>query len=486
MKAGLFSGVVTAFTVESYQWLQEDHAETSVKLLAQIASQMSSFSVSQTFVNSTTSSVQSEAATVEPDSLDVTINLLWFISLTLSLTSAFFAIAVQQWLRTLPLPHHLSVKDSIFLRQRRYVSVIRWHLPNIITLLPVLLQLAVILFLVGLYHFLKRLSHTILVTFSVIAGIPFFGYAISLFLPLIWHACPFKSPLVPSMVFILHWFNIIASIFGVIASVIYGVVSACYASRFSSRPNTDELSRVQLELRFTDRLGQMVMLVLGPLLPVLQQANKFDFWLHREIRHFFQKEEEKLEKELNVALAGALGSAPQTIPRHELEQLRPCLVSLQDTSRTECVLQWIVSYFGNFSMLDYRQINNWSPISVDLLRRIPSQFSQQYATFLMDSLPHDLTTKDHIQEDGDLCAILILLTRLSNSTDTETRSRVARLLMEICESQFLPEKGLSFYEWVRCPAVCLFECAADGRFVFSPHGPWQVFYSFVHELINIQ
>ncbi|EJD48860.1 hypothetical protein AURDEDRAFT_60414, partial [Auricularia subglabra TFB-10046 SS5] len=36
--AGLFSAVVTAFTIESYQWLHDDSGDVSVQLLAQIVS----------------------------------------------------------------------------------------------------------------------------------------------------------------------------------------------------------------------------------------------------------------------------------------------------------------------------------------------------------------------------------------------------------------------------------------------------------------
>ncbi|KIP01900.1 hypothetical protein PHLGIDRAFT_96573, partial [Phlebiopsis gigantea 11061_1 CR5-6] len=34
--AALFSAIVTAFTIESYQWLQDDPAQMSVQLLSQI------------------------------------------------------------------------------------------------------------------------------------------------------------------------------------------------------------------------------------------------------------------------------------------------------------------------------------------------------------------------------------------------------------------------------------------------------------------
>ena len=47
-QAGLFSAVVTAYTIESYQWLQDDPAAQTVQLLTQISAQLASFSVTPT------------------------------------------------------------------------------------------------------------------------------------------------------------------------------------------------------------------------------------------------------------------------------------------------------------------------------------------------------------------------------------------------------------------------------------------------------
>ncbi|KIP08365.1 hypothetical protein PHLGIDRAFT_55188, partial [Phlebiopsis gigantea 11061_1 CR5-6] len=49
--AGLLSAVVTAYTIESYKWLQADSGDQTVQLLAQISSQLASFLVTQAFIN---------------------------------------------------------------------------------------------------------------------------------------------------------------------------------------------------------------------------------------------------------------------------------------------------------------------------------------------------------------------------------------------------------------------------------------------------
>ncbi|KIP01116.1 hypothetical protein PHLGIDRAFT_56054, partial [Phlebiopsis gigantea 11061_1 CR5-6] len=99
--AGLFSAVLTAFVVESYQSLQPDSASSTNQLLSQISVQLSSFTISPGFVNATSSipSTSPVPARFRPESTDINVNLLWFLSLTLSLVAAFFTIAAQQWLR---------------------------------------------------------------------------------------------------------------------------------------------------------------------------------------------------------------------------------------------------------------------------------------------------------------------------------------------------------------------------------------------------
>ncbi|KAF9256296.1 hypothetical protein L218DRAFT_848219, partial [Marasmius fiardii PR-910] len=98
--AGLFSAVVTAFTIESYQWLQEDPADTSaallnstVNLLMQIAQQSTQPLTPSTFTPPSQPPSFTASASV------VRINTFWFLSLTLPLVDALFGLLCKQWLR---------------------------------------------------------------------------------------------------------------------------------------------------------------------------------------------------------------------------------------------------------------------------------------------------------------------------------------------------------------------------------------------------
>ncbi|KAI3614318.1 hypothetical protein WG66_000254, partial [Moniliophthora roreri] len=82
--AGPFSAVVTAFTIESYQWLIEDLADVTVVLLMQISMQ---------FGNGT-----SQPSAFEADASSIRINYFLFLSSVSSLTSALFGLLCKQWL----------------------------------------------------------------------------------------------------------------------------------------------------------------------------------------------------------------------------------------------------------------------------------------------------------------------------------------------------------------------------------------------------
>ncbi|KZV96318.1 hypothetical protein EXIGLDRAFT_643245, partial [Exidia glandulosa HHB12029] len=80
--AGLFSAVVTAFAIESYQWLQDDPADASAELLRQAVVLLSALA------NQTPTSPTTQRGPALPESVVVRINVYWFLSLVLSLSAA--------------------------------------------------------------------------------------------------------------------------------------------------------------------------------------------------------------------------------------------------------------------------------------------------------------------------------------------------------------------------------------------------------------
>ena len=186
-KSGLFSAVVTTFNVEAYKFLQEDPQATSVNLLKQISSQLST--TPEPASTSTTSS-----SSFRPDSRSIRINILWFSSLVFSLVSASIGILTKQWLREYISDAASSARENARIRQLRYEGFVRWRIPLTIALLPILLQIALALFFVGLLDLLWSLDAVVAGVVTGIVTISLSFLVVTTIMPTIRDDCPYKSP----------------------------------------------------------------------------------------------------------------------------------------------------------------------------------------------------------------------------------------------------------------------------------------------------
>ncbi len=130
-----------------------------------------------------------------PATTDVWVNGLWFTSLFLSLTTALVAVLVKQWLH-----HYVALpsgtpRDRSLTRQFRYAGFQKWHVQVIIGLLPVLMHLALAIFLVGLVIFLQLLWQALSWVICAGTGIVYTAYVAATILPFLYPQCPYRIPL---------------------------------------------------------------------------------------------------------------------------------------------------------------------------------------------------------------------------------------------------------------------------------------------------
>ncbi|PSR75165.1 hypothetical protein PHLCEN_2v9281 [Hermanssonia centrifuga] len=196
--AGLFSAVLTAFIVESFQWLQEDYTQTSSELLALIYAQSTSSSIA---------THPSLPSIFEPSVADVWINILWFLSLVLSLAAALFGTIVKQWLREYHMWESESSQNAVWLRQVRFKAFMEWKVPIIVATLPGLLEIAFVLFVIGLIILLWTLHVTVAVVVSIAAsGFLLIAFTVTI-MPAFSPSCPYKSPIGWAFVLLWNWMN---------------------------------------------------------------------------------------------------------------------------------------------------------------------------------------------------------------------------------------------------------------------------------------
>ncbi|CAL1708175.1 unnamed protein product [Somion occarium] len=184
---GLFSAIVAAFTIESYQTLQPDPTDTIVALLTRISLQIDQTDLQST--NETLSPIFNASAG------DVGINILWFASLVLSLIIASLAIFVKQWLREYLIWDCFSATERIRVRHVRYQGLLRWRVFEIAGFLPFLLQVSLLSFLIGLSNFLRSLNLVVgwCITGLIVLWIAIFSS--TLVTPMFVPDCPYKIPL---------------------------------------------------------------------------------------------------------------------------------------------------------------------------------------------------------------------------------------------------------------------------------------------------
>ncbi|KZV89301.1 hypothetical protein EXIGLDRAFT_580085, partial [Exidia glandulosa HHB12029] len=138
--SGLFSAAVTAFVIESYQFLQAGSVGLGTALYALA-------------VNDTSTIRSFSTSPGHPSSTALFINGLWFTSLFLSLAAAFLCILVKQWLDEYTVRTRASSQNPRHWSRRRafyFHALDDWGVSGIISVLPVLLHAALFLFFAGM------------------------------------------------------------------------------------------------------------------------------------------------------------------------------------------------------------------------------------------------------------------------------------------------------------------------------------------------
>ena len=144
-QAGLFSAVHTTFVAQTSQALSNNFAAVSTSLLLEIAI------LQRAQINGTsTDDIPISDMTFGPSGFDIWVNALWFTSLALSLGTALMAVLVKQWLYQYMSMTSGTPRDSTLIRQYRFNGLRKWHVLTIISILPIILHIALGIFLIGL------------------------------------------------------------------------------------------------------------------------------------------------------------------------------------------------------------------------------------------------------------------------------------------------------------------------------------------------
>ncbi|KAF8907479.1 hypothetical protein CPB85DRAFT_1160559, partial [Mucidula mucida] len=98
------------------------------------------------------------------------VNALWFSSLSLALTAALVGILCKQCVRLYPLTNNLDSLKAFSIRQMRREGLASYGVPATIASISIFLEIAVVLFFVGLVYFTWNLDKLVGIPVLIIAS----------------------------------------------------------------------------------------------------------------------------------------------------------------------------------------------------------------------------------------------------------------------------------------------------------------------------
>ncbi|TFK93335.1 hypothetical protein K466DRAFT_450182, partial [Polyporus arcularius HHB13444] len=192
--AGVSSAVLTAFNVESYHLLQPDPSDPTLAVLQQISAQLNGYTFTPPFLNATHTARPGDLtqAPFQAPASAVWLNSLWFSSLVFSFAAALLALFVKQWIYEAMVGG--TSRESARLRQYRFNGLLKWRVGTVVVVLPILLQLASVLFLAGLLVLLWTLHNTVAAITSILVAVVFTFVIGFTLLPVFKSDCSYRSP----------------------------------------------------------------------------------------------------------------------------------------------------------------------------------------------------------------------------------------------------------------------------------------------------
>ncbi|EED77578.1 predicted protein [Postia placenta Mad-698-R] len=186
--AGLFSTILAAFLAAFYMLLGPQTPDATTQVLAVMSAQLSLLTAAIAHHNLTDSqqaTLDAAIATTHPTTITVSTSVLWFIALIFSLGAASISIAVDR-------ASSLS-RQSVRIWSLRRRGLHKWHVQAIIDVLPILLQISLALFLVGLLNLVWHLDYIVASTSTVIIAALLLPTLLTVFVPYFYADCPYKS-----------------------------------------------------------------------------------------------------------------------------------------------------------------------------------------------------------------------------------------------------------------------------------------------------
>lgn len=134
------------------------------------------------------------------------INVFWFISLALSLSTVMAGIVCLQWIREYERNANVSHREDVALHYMRYQGLKKWQVLKILSALPLLLIAALVLFFAGFIELLWEADQIAAILVAIVVGLAFLFIILTTIFPALqclrisrdtetqFTQCPYRSP----------------------------------------------------------------------------------------------------------------------------------------------------------------------------------------------------------------------------------------------------------------------------------------------------
>ncbi|CAE7139806.1 unnamed protein product, partial [Rhizoctonia solani] len=192
--AALFSAISTAFVIESYKNLKQEPTDVSSQTLL-IISHTLMLIANGSQPGSISADSESETPPFQASSKAICVNVLWFLSLSLSVAVSLISMLAKEWCLEYMANRTGTAEAQARRRQQRWDGLEKWRMKELIMMLPSLIHLSLLLFAIGLCVFLWDVHYGVAIPVVFVTAFAASAYFVCTFVPFFYDYCPYGTVL---------------------------------------------------------------------------------------------------------------------------------------------------------------------------------------------------------------------------------------------------------------------------------------------------
>ncbi|QRV89309.1 activating signal cointegrator 1 complex subunit 3 [Ceratobasidium sp. AG-Ba] len=183
---------VLGYLYRSLGDLKPDTGESSARSLLAISQKLDAIVTDRqpTFLPAQTVSLDD----FSPSRSAVMVNILWLLSLSLSVVVSLIAMLAKEWCYKFMTGRSGPIYDQARKRQQKWNGIERWKMQELVNILPGLMHAALLLFAVGLCIYLWDIHTGVAIVVIVVTAAAVCIYILTTVLPLFDRFCPYSTP----------------------------------------------------------------------------------------------------------------------------------------------------------------------------------------------------------------------------------------------------------------------------------------------------